>query len=240
MAQKKLVLRKYSFSDSVLADLAGKVYRAASVDVLKFNTYGVTDIDLANFKNQREAFRDDPGDIDAMYVWVTACEEKDTLAENVLDQLRRIRTMVGNKWGVKDARYRCYRFENMTLVSDEKLHRLARRAVRRATLQLPDLLSEGLTQAIIDDLAAINNEFDGAIDTKEEAEIDRDIATQARVEAGNSLYKELMRLCKIGQSIFVTTNALRTKLYTIYNPSNVKPKREKKEKPDAKKPAKGK
>ena len=228
MAKKKLVQRMYAFSDNILTEIAGKIYRAASIDILKFNTYGVSDIDLENFKNQREAFRDDPGDIDAMSNWLITNEDKDILAENVLGKLRRIRTMVGNKWGDNDARYRGYRFENMSVISDEKLHRLARRAVKRATVQLLDLESEGLTQDIIDDLEDTNNTFDDSIDIKEEAEIDRDIATQTRVEAGNSLFKELMKLGKIGQNIFANSDALRTKLYTVYGPKNAKPKRKKK------------
>ena len=228
MATKKLIKRKYHFSDTILTDLAGKVYRAALVDILKFNNYGVTDTDLENFKNQRDDFREDDGDVNSVGIWMTATEEKDALSEKLLDSIRTVRTMAGNKWGVSDAKYRCYGFENMTLIPDEKLHRLGKRVVKTATTQLADLSSEGLTIDIINDLAALNSDFDEAIDTKEQAEINRDIATQERIKAGNSLYKELMRLCKIGQDIFTSSNYVRAKIYTIYNRENVKVEKKKK------------
>ncbi len=228
MTQKKTSKRNYAFSDTLLGSVAKKVVRSAAVDILKFNTYGVSAADLDNFKTKIDDFRFDEDDLDFKSIMLDATEDKDKLAEKLLEAIRTVRTMAGNKWGLRNAKYRCYRFENMSIIPHEKLYRLGKRVVKIATRQLSDLASEGLTMAIINNIASINSDFDESIDLKEEAEINRDIATQAREEAGNEIYKELMRLCKIGQDIFATTNFVRAKIYTIYYHENVKVKRKKK------------
>lgn len=49
--------------------------------------------------------------------------------------------------------------------------------------------------------------FDAAIDTKADAEKDRDIAQQDRVEAGNELYTAMNKYCSIGKSIWANDPA---------------------------------
>jgi hypothetical protein len=230
MAKKQTLKRNYTFSDAKLCTVARQVAHSVEDNLAEFASYGVQDTDVENLRQQEDDFMNLPADIESMGAVVIATENKDALAEKVRMGIRTVRTIAGNKWGTKDARYRSYAFDGMSGLPDEKLHRLGKRVIKLATQQLPDLISEGLTAAFLTNLQNLNNDFDNAIDLQTEAIIERDILTQQRIEDGNRLFKEMMSLCKIGQDIFASTNFAKFKAFTIYHKSKGKPGRKKKEK----------
>jgi hypothetical protein len=217
MAQNNSLKRNYTFADTKLERMASLLAATVLDDIDKFANYGVTEAVVDSFKSLIENSKNTPTDIEFSCLEQSATEDKDNLAENLRAGIRTVRTIAANKWGIRDAKYRSYGFDGMSGLSDEKLHRLGKRTIKLASQQLADLASEGLTQAFIDNLQNTNNDFDESIDLQAEAEINRDIATQDRILAGNTLFKEVMRLSKIGQDIFASTNAVKYKFYLVYH-----------------------
>jgi len=62
-----------------------------------------------------------------------------------------------------------------------------------------------------------DNDFDTAIDVKQDAVKNRDIKTQDRIIKGNAVFKEITRLCNSGKSLFVNTDEAKYNDYVIHN-----------------------
>jgi hypothetical protein len=118
--------------------------------------------------------------------------------------------------------YRIFEFKDMAKLSDSDLNKLAKRVVRIGTTYLAQLASEGLTQAMLTALTALSNSFDDAQDAQEVAIENRNLATQDRVEKGNTLYAEVARLCSIGRTLYAETNPAKYNDYIIYGSEGTK------------------
>lgn len=211
----KPVLRLYAFSDADLKQKADSVVLSMKRDVPEFIARGITSPMTTVFDTLSATF----GAMDTDEMWIgnvsIATQAKDVLAADLKSKIRVIRNMAEIKWTNKGGSYRAYGFENMDGLSDDKLVRLGRRVITVATAQQADLASEGFTIDMLRALTTNVNDFDTAVDTKNGAEKDRDIAQQARVEAGNVLYGFLDKYCSVGKTIWADDPA-RYNDYVIY------------------------
>ena len=211
----KPILRIYNFSDAELKQKADSVVISMTREAAEFATRGVTAPMTTSFGTLSDNF----GRMDTDEQWIgnvtAATQAKDALAESLKSKIRVIRNMAEIKWTNKGGKYRAYGFENMDGLSDDKLVRLGRRVITVATDQQADLASEGFVAGTITALTTSVNDFDTAVDTKNNTEKDRDIAQQARVEAGNVLYGFLDKYCSIGKT-FNADDPARYNDYVIY------------------------
>lgn len=217
MGKKKMVMRDYLFSDGVLKQKADDVAGSIQRDITQFTTRGVTATTVTALQILVTTFDNIQTDEELQGALSVATDAKDALADALQTAVGVVRTMAENKWGTSHALYRSFGFEGMNAMSDEQLYRLGKRVIRVANAQLTQLASEGLTAAVISNLTTITNNFDTSIDVKEDAVKNRDIKTQDRIEKGNALYKEMVRLCNTGKSIYFTTDEAKYNDYVIYN-----------------------
>ena len=207
--------RIYKFSDADLKQKADSTGASMKRDEAEFKGRGVTDALTLAFIDSSTDF----GNMDSDEMWIgnvtTATQAKDALAESQKKKMRNIRNMAEIKFTVKSGSYRSYGFENMDELSDNKLVRLGRRVLTVATAQQADLAGQGLDAAALTGLATNVNALDAAVDTKHNAEKDRDVAQQNRVEAGNALYTLMDTYCSIGKTIWADDPA-RFNDYVIY------------------------
>ncbi|MEI8203595.1 MAG: hypothetical protein WCH34_11315 [Bacteroidota bacterium] len=226
MNQEKTVVRLYNFSDGILGDKAKQTVRHIDRDFTFFQQRGVTTLRINAFNANIIAFANMPSDPELKGEVTIATELKDKFAEQLRTQIRGIRMIVENTFGLKHSSYRMYKFDQMYNTSDEKLHRLARTVVKLATIQLPKLAAEGLTQTMINNLKSVDEDFDSAIDDQILAIRKRDIQTVERIETGNLIYREMRKLCNIGKDLFANVNSALYNTYLIYNtPSGKAPKK---------------
>lgn len=64
------------------------------------------------------------------------------------------------------------------------------------------MANQGLTPQDIAGLSTAASLLDISIDAQHKAIEDRDLATEARITAGNILWDEISRLCSIGKSLY--------------------------------------
>ena len=228
MAQRKLVVRNYNMSDADLSRHCSLIRMFVLRDILDFMNRGVNDDSLEAFHQQRSDWDDFDQDVTMVGTIMEATENKDASEEKLRLALRTYRTMVHNKWGINHRNYRVYKFERLHHTTDDILHRLARTVRLVAPRHLADLATEGLTQDMLDNIEQLDIQFELDMDLQQNAQTEREIQTQQRIEMGNNLYKEMMRLSNIGKDLYATTNSARYRDYIIYNePSTKKPKEEK-------------
>lgn len=217
MSQKKKSERDYKFSDGELKHKADSIASNVTRDMDAFNTRGVTADTISQFQENIALFDNMPDEVEVQGDASIATELKNAQAEALRVHIRTIRTMAGNVWHKDSAIYRSFGFEGMDEMNDERLYRLGKRVTRVATARLTDLSGQGLTATMIDNLLINCTDFDTAIDNQEAAESNRDIKTQARIESGNLVYKDLVRLCNTGKDLWAATNEAKYNDYVIYD-----------------------
>jgi len=221
---KKPERKNYNLTYAALKQKADDIVNSIRRDNAEFATRMVTPETVTGFEGKIQDFDDVPTDKELLADISIATEAKDQGRAGMLTKIRTIRTMAGNKYGERDAKYGKYGFENLTTQSDEKLCRMAKRVSRTANANIAELATEGLTEAFLTELDAIVKKFDDDIDNKVTAEKNRDIITQERIAKGNLVYKELVRLTNTGKDLWAATDEAKYNDYVIYDtPSGNKP-----------------
>ncbi|MCF8258058.1 MAG: hypothetical protein K9J06_10905, partial [Flavobacteriales bacterium] len=81
---------------------------------------------------------------------------------------------------------------------------------------LPALNAQGLTQAHVDQVEQYVEDFDLVWDAQDKAIENRDTAVQARIAAGNALYKEMVELADLGKRIWLNVDGSKYNEYVLY------------------------
>lgn len=212
---KKEFVRLYNFSDADFKQVVDNIIKSARRDITAFETRGIDTPTLDDLQIENDNFSNLETDEELTGSIAEATENKDTLRNNLEGTLTTIRSMAKAQWGIMDARYRSYSFGQLSLKPDNTLWRTAKRALRIATQQLSSLAAQGLTPTMLNNLQTLITNFDNAIDAKEDAENDREVATQTRIIAGNEIYKKLMRISNVGKDIWYSTNEAKYNDYLI-------------------------
>ena len=105
---------------------------------------------------------------------------------------------------------------------DELLYFLGRTVMHEATANIETLANEGLTDAKLQAIDQTMEHLLLAIDAWQHAEKARDLQTEQRLEAGNTLYRVILRLSNMGKDLFITTDEACYNDYVIYNTPIVK------------------
>lgn len=224
MSRKQPNNREYNFPDPELKKVSDSIFGSVQRDSSQFEERGVTGQKVEQIQALIQKFADMPTDVELMGTMAAATLTKDNLAEAIRVNIRSVRTMAQNVHGVKSPLYRSFGFEGMVKMSDDQLYLQGKRTLREATSQMAQLAHEGLTATMLDSLQALLSDFENSIRAKQVAEKNRDIQTQMRVDAGNALYREIVRLANTGKDIWASTNEALYNDYVIYtSPAGTKP-----------------
>lgn len=223
MGTKQLVVREYNFSDAELKKNADSIIGNVQRDAEQFAVRGVSDEKIAQVQAKVVGFGDIPTDVELLGAVSAATLNKDTVAENVRVNVRSVRTMAQNCHGAKSPLYRSFGFEGMDTLSDGQLYFLGKRVLREATAQMGTLAAEGLTDAVLGQLQISITDLDNCIQAKQLADKERDVQTQIRINAGNALYREIVRFCNTGKDIWASTDPARYNDYLIYSSPSAAP-----------------
>jgi hypothetical protein len=214
--------RKYSFSDAALKQRGDSVVTCLVRDAQDFTARGVVAEDRTGIESLISQFDEFTTDDELLGEVTTATEVKNTYRQNLETQVRLVRGIAQVFYQGKGT-YRKFGFDGMSQLSDEKLHRLSKRVLRVLADHGDELLTAGLTPAVVTTLTTLSTGFDDAIDTMDEKVKLRDIATQERVVNGNILYTELSRICNIGKNIYQDIDEARYNDYVLAGSSSTPP-----------------
>jgi hypothetical protein len=225
MRNKQTQVREYKITDTEFYFQAKNFIGSAERDQEQFAGRGYPPARIEALNMLCTDFMEIRSDDEMLGAIVVATDKRDTVAEELRVHLRSIRTMAANALGPRSARYRAFGLEKMDGLRDELLYFLGRRVMREATANRDILADEGLTEAKLQAIGQTMERLLLAIDARQLAEKARDLQTEKRLEAGNTLYREIVRLCNTGKDLFVSTDEARYNDYVIYNtPAIKKPK----------------
>lgn len=213
-------IRKYSMSDASMVRSAQQIAAFSKRDMKEFAQYGITQSVLADFEsecNQFEMFVSDEI-MEGRQTEITARKEK--LAAKVIEILRGILLRVELKFGKNSPQTKMYKIGDLSRLNDDLLLAAARRTHIQATTHLLELSAHGLTQAILDELLDLSQQFENAQHDRAILVSERDNLTEERVRKGNALYEKLTKLSDIGKQVWGSQSESRYNDYVIYERSS--------------------
>jgi hypothetical protein len=206
--------RLYSMADADLKQLADNLKDSIVRDLTDFNTRNITTTKVAAFEALIDSFNNSSTDEELQGALNVEVIAKDALAEGIRKAIRPIRNMAELAYN-STGKYKIFGFEDMAILSDNDLQRMAKRVARVGNSLLTELQDQGLTTVQLTTLETLANDLDKAIDKVGAANENRDLQTQQRVTLGNTLWKEMSTLASIGQSLFADTNEAKYNDYVL-------------------------
>lgn len=217
MSKKPIPIRDYRLSDAELKQVADKILLLIDRDVVEFTELGFTPAKRAAYKAQIELFANMETDelLESKKMVATQVKnEKRAIAETIM---RRITTMAQLCFKAGSSKIRAFGELALAHQTDDDIVRTARTIELAATLYLPDLIADGISQQTIQDLQAARERLDLAIDLQNEAIIKRDMATSARVSICNELYGFVTKYAEMGKLIWRETSEAHYNDYVLYD-----------------------
>jgi len=208
--------RDYHLSDSELALFASNLVTFITRDAVSFAERGIDALAITALGNKEDEFEAFPTDPEYKALVTIAAEDKDADRAQLHSDIRGITDRAMIKWGAEAGRYKRFEVKDLTNMSDKDLHFAARRVVRIGTDYLLDLAAEGLTQAMLDVLTALAQDFEDHLNALGDAIADRDEKTEERIALGNELYALVAKYCEIGKVIWKETSEAKYNDYVIY------------------------
>lgn len=220
--KKQMAVRNYGFSDGELKQYGDEIINSIERDIVEFAERGMTTVRLNNLQQKLVNFDELPTDEILEGIKIDATQDKDTARNNAEIAARSIFVMAENKFGTDSGKYKQFGNAAFSRQSDNQFYRTLKTIKTSADKFLLDLAEEGLTQEMIDNLVKLTAFFDKAIDDQNTAIKSRDIATEERIEAGNALYADLVKVCNTGKDIWYNKNEAKYNDYVIYTSPTTK------------------
>lgn len=216
--KKQIAVREYNFSDAELVIVANGIILVARRDATEFGKRNYNETkDFAPTAAQIDAFQAIPTDIEMQGIEEDATIAKDAARELVKSQIKRIMNAASNIWGVKSAKYKRFGTKDLDKLNDAFILRCATRVARTATQLLTELAAEGVVVATINALKDATLDFDNKIDLMLDAKHDRNEMAETRVNAGNALYRKIVKIANVGKNIWAETSEAKFNDYIIYD-----------------------
>jgi len=217
-----MAVRDYNFSDGELKQYADEIISSIKRDIVEFSERGATATRLNALQQKLDIFDELPTDEILEGIKIDATQDKDAARSNAEIAARTILVMAENTFGTESGKYKQFGDAAFSRQSDNQFYRTLKTIKTSADKFLLDLAEEGLTQVVIDNLVGLTTLFDKAIDDQNTAIKSRDIATEERIEAGNTLYTDLVKVCNTGKDIWYNKNEAKYNDYVIYTSPTTK------------------
>ena len=215
--KKPEVVRIYKHSDATLVTKGLEKVAYMQRDKPEFEEYGITPDLVIDLKNNLNAFSDRITDVEALGDQTSVTANKDAKAEEIRNAIRSIMSRVVLVFAVDTPKYKKFGTDELAHQTDSDLLITAKRVVRVGTQYLSELSVNGVTASMLEAITTRADEFADLI-VQMKIEIgNRDIEQEDRVEAGNIIYKTLVKYTSTGQSIWETNDVAKFNDYVLYN-----------------------
>ncbi len=218
--KKQDLNRKYNITDADFYVRCMETARYASRDIDEFKKHGYAAEKVTGFIAQCEKFRNMPDDDEMVGDQMIVTEKKYDAAEKLKNAIRSIMTRVEMKYGNRSGRYRKFGSAKMGDMTDAQLLFCARRVARVARQQMDFFEDVGLSEKTVARVLDASVIFENAMNIQQDRIADRDISVEVRVEVGNKIYDEWVKICNIGKDIWLESNPQKYEQYCIYESNN--------------------
>lgn len=215
------LVRNYKMSDAELALTATQIAAFATLDLAELAEYNVTAGDitaLVALENQFEEYPPDSGFKAQVSAKAALKDAKRTAAETIVGKIETRAKLV---FGEGSPSYKEFSFVAIGRAKDAEFHTRSRAVANKAEDYLTALAAKAQTQDEIDDLRALNDEYELALSDIKVAERVREVATEGRITLGNALYAALVPVADAGKAVFENVSQAKYKRYVIYDDENV-------------------
>ena len=191
--------RDYRVTDSELIGFAGQLCYSVPKDLPYLQEYGITEADISAIdavKNQMIDLQNDP---DNRTLIILLAEDKNKMSESIIKVIKQMALRVELQWGKESSQYK--QLGNMTVsrMSQIELNNSAKIVHTMMTEYLPYLTDAGLTHAMLNELAALIEQYETNISERIKMENSRIDLTNKRIIIGNTLYAKVKRVCSVAQ-----------------------------------------
>jgi hypothetical protein len=223
--KKQKVNRKYNFPDADLYRMAMDSIRLAKRDLERFKAgYDYDGHRLKGFYDRCERFVEMPHDDELLGDQMVVTDKKYEAAEKLKHAIRSVMTRVRMAFSNRTGRYRKFGTAKIGDMTDAQLLFCGRRVIRVARAQWNFLADTGLNESHLERVAKACQAFELAMNIQQDKIADRDISVESRIDLGNKIYDELIKVCDIGKDIWAEADRAKYDAYCIYD-SNMEQKR---------------
>lgn len=218
--KKEAVSRLYKFSDANLVITTKEKIAFMYRDIATLVPFGITITQLKHLEAETNAFLNTVTDIEAVNNQKEVSANKSAKAEQLRGAIRVVMLRVELLYGSKSATYKKFGTTAISRQKNSDLLITSRRVVRVANEFLTALATTGLTAEMLNEIAFIGDEFETLLIDHKIKMGDRDIMQENRVEAGNTIYKTLVKYTTIGLNIWANSNVAKCNDYVLYSTAN--------------------
>ena len=213
------IVRVYSMPDADLMMFASNLVQTMTRDSAEFADYAVDAAAISAFAALGNQFEEFPPDTFYSADVSIAVEDKDAIRETLINETRKITNRALVKWGEDSARYAKFGVKGISKMTDKELLATTRLVALTAENLLSQLITEGLTQDMIDDYALLSQSFESKLNALANAIEIRDTKKTERIILGNKLYSFVAKYCTLGKTIWEKVNESKFNDYIIYEKS---------------------
>lgn len=211
------LMRDYRMTDSELTVFTQHICDSMTRDISEFAAYGVLEANVTSLQALCDAFEVFPTDEYINQEYLSAVEARDNILTELQVIIRAMALRVELKWGKKSPKYKSLNISDLSQISVDAYITRARMVHAFMTENLLVLSSEGLTEAMLDDMEDKIQELDDAIRETIDKTSYRMEKTTERVTKGNQLYELVSRYCEIGKRVWDKVNPAFYNDYVIYD-----------------------
>jgi hypothetical protein len=215
--KKPSVVRLYHLSDAKLVTTGKEKIAFMRRDVAVFTPFGITAALMTNLETAINTFSDTITDIESLKSQTVVTANKNAKADELRVAIRTVMACAKLQYGTRSARYKQFGTNTLSRQSDADLCMTGKIVVRVGTKSLETLSANGLTVAMLTAITTLCSEFEVLLLDVKIKMCERDSIQENRVEAGNSIYKTLIKYTTMGLSIWETSNVAKYNDYVIYN-----------------------
>ncbi len=215
---KKLALTPiFRFSFGTLIGFGEKTGSLMSRDQAELLTYGVTDADRSFVLQKTDELKNMPADDEFLGVGMERTTTKDSIADRLRVEIRSYMIRVADVYGENSGTYRRFGTAGLSKLTDSDLLLCCKRVLRLTGTYFDALKDKGITQQMVESLTNFCSQFDDALGLKEDADMDREVAAEQRMELANELYTKINRICGFGKDYWYTRSEAKYNDYVIYD-----------------------
>ncbi len=213
--KRELPRRTYRYTDAELLQISDKFINSAKRDISEFEKYGYSEIILSEIMAERELFANIESDTEMLANIIDLNDEKDKCRNRVIGTIKTILVRVEIKSGEESSIYRRASISNISKLTDEELSRETGRMINLIKPIMADYADVGLDNSMMRDATAWKGKLERTMESKAQAEKDREIKTIERIEEGNKLYKMICKVSAIGKDIWYTKSEAKYNDYLL-------------------------
>ena len=191
--------RDYRVTDSELIGFAGQLCYSVPKDLPYLQEYGITEADILAIEAVKNQMIELQNDSDNKTLIILLAEDKNKMSESIIKVIKQMALRVELQWGKESSQYKQLGSMNVSRMSQIELNKSAKIVHTMMTEYLPSLAATGLTQAMLDGLAALIEQYEANISERLKIENNRINMTEKRKTIGNKLYAMVKRVCITAQ-----------------------------------------